>query len=234
MCEAFLQNYSHVISSEQSVTHDLVPTLLFFEGTNCSQNFKPRSASESFVGFEYKTGTTYKISSSNPSADDNRLGLGSRPKSFFAPFNYLEFTLTSKSGACSSTLLGPYLVKDVSLLNWQTCSNTSMKSDPIDTVTVKQIIPQQQWIKNACMGQIRKLGNSKLARFEPQSERCDHFMSKQFCIGERLESETECGCFKNFPDIISKSEKLKVNLPVICFGKECAQNKKPVYCTKKE
>jgi len=218
MCDILFQNYAAAINGVADPSTDLVPTFLLFEYTECSGNFFPNEDGVSFQTNTFTQGQTTNVSHWQPVINTQI------PQSFFIPFNFQNVVMSSFVGR-TSTFLGPFYSSDVSTLNWQTNPTglglSSMADDPIVLVTFNYVFTwQNQGVLPMCMGHTGYIGPFSLNRYQPQSTRCDYFMTNQWC--NTYIQNNECGCFADLPAIEAQSASLHVNLPVICFGSNCA------------
>lgn len=205
MC-SILEDYASTINAVANDTEDLVPTVLFFNTTGCNGSFEPQSGG-TFV--------------SNPYNQGQSIAIPITPfRSFFIPFNFANVTFTSVGGLQAS-FVGPYFSSDNSTLAWQTGDRKTWVEDPPASITFDTV---NNWesdnLVSQCMGKLQFIGEFSLTRYQPQTDRCDEFMTNTWCPANI--NNTECACFKELPAIEEKSKRLGVNLPVICFGEGCA------------
>lgn len=215
MCEAFVNAYAAQINTFNSNSADLQPTAVLFTDTQCGGAVFP------------ETGGAVP---SNPFVQGQTLVRGVDftlvPEALYLPFDFSQVTLTSDGGR-SSILLGPLTLPNLSLVNWQQpqgAVNPDMVSDPIKTIVFTTLQPWNSSVFDMCMGETRYVGPYPLSRFYPQSERCDYFMTNQFCsdpVNQANEADA-CSCITEEPGIEAESQTLGVTLPVICFGPKCA------------
>ena len=215
MCEVLLQNYSSFINNLSDETTDIITTMLFFNGTNCTELMYPFDP----INAGFPTTDVFPIDSKV------LLPLGSQVNSFFIPFNITSVKFIGPTGY-TSTFQGPLFISDTSLINWQVGTPTkSMASTTGEIIDYIQVLSKRDWnetIPEMCMGQLHSIGSNFLSRYYGQSQRCDYFMTNQYCVGDNLTSKEVCGCFNDLPEVKEKSEKLGVMLPVLCFGESCA------------
>lgn len=217
MCDAWSENYAAQINTFNSTTSDLQPTLVLFGSTDCGGTFFPEALSQV---------------PSNPFVQAQRLVAGIDfalvPASLYIPFNFFTVVMTSQSGTYSSTFLGPVTLPNLTLVRWQTpasaTANPTMASDPIHTITFSALQPWTSSLFEMCMGETRYVDAFPLSRYYPQSERCDYFMSQQFCNNpvNQANNPGPCACLIEEPGLEAESKKLGVTLPVVCFGEGCA------------
>lgn len=212
MCEVALSNLANAINAELDPTKDFVPSLVFFRNSQCAGGFFPNQGG-AFTTNTWKAGETLNASQWNNQA-----------AALFIPFNFKTVLLTSNAGR-TSTLLGPYLIPDLSTVTWQNNLagqvDDNMQNDPIKSVLLVTVATwESESVYSMCMGKIGFIGNFALDRYKPQSTRCDAYMQTNWCVSHP--DNEECGCFKDLVSIQAKSQDLKVNLPVLCFGQTCA------------
>lgn len=216
MCEDFINVYAANINTVNSDTTDLQPTVVLFTDPQCGGALFPETSgavsSNSFVQGQTLT---------------RNVDFAMIPAALYLPFDFVQVTLTSDAGR-SSLLLGPLTLPNLSLVNWQQpeggVTNPDMVSDPIKTITFTSLQSWTSSVFDMCMGETRFVGPYPLSRFYPQSERCDYFMTNQFCnnpINVAHEPDA-CSCITEEPAIEAQSQQLGVTLPVICFGTACA------------
>ena len=218
-CENIFQNYAQAINDFDSSTTDLVPGLLLFSDLACGSTQFPSTGGSNFVTNSYSSGDSIG------SADWG----GFEIKSFFLPWTFKLVVMTSNAGR-TNQFIGPFFTENTALLGWQSdpTSSANMQSDPVKTITFVEILSwEAQALLPQCMGKAEFIGEFFLSRFSSQTQRCDTFMrpntdsSVVTWCGPNL-NNSECACFKELPEIEAKSQRLGVNLPVICFGPECA------------
>jgi hypothetical protein len=206
MCDAVLQNYAAAINGVSNANIDLIPSLLLFSEQNCGGTQFPNEGGTGFV--------------TNPFTQGTSLTPPFTVQSFFIPFNFNNVQFNSNGNVFTSQFIGPTLVTNTAVINWQN-GLTSMLAAPIANINFTSIL---NWNSGAmvpmCMGKSEFIGLFVLNRYFPTSDRCDTFMSNTWCSANI--NNTECSCFKELPGIEQKSVDLKVNLPVICFGENCA------------
>lgn len=217
MCESVQQNYAAFINGETDVTADLIPGLLLFQNTQCGGAFFP-SSNGGFVTNALTQGQVLTSAGSWSAAFSGHI------QSFDIPFNFHSVSFTSVAGR-TSAFIGPYFTDDVSQLNWQNNNakgnDTDMATDPIASVTVSALLTwASQAVEPMCMGENFFIGPYSLNRYLPQSARCDYFMTNTWCA--QYPNNSECSCFKDQVTVEQKSQALGANLPVICFGQDCA------------
>jgi len=223
MCESVFANFANAINGVSDLTQDLVPSPLLFSGTQCGGVFYPNSGG-SFLSNPFQTGDT--ITGTNWGSL-----IPGQILSFFIPFNVQSVTLQSVAGR-TSTFLGPFSLSDVSSIVWQkngaNPADENMFNDPIQSFAFNQIA---NWLTesvyNMCNGRTSFVSGFPLTRYAPQSDRCDAFMTNEWCPAHP--TNIECGCFSDLVVIQQKSKELGVNLPVLCYGESCAL--KPTYKT---
>jgi hypothetical protein len=208
MCEAALQNYTSFINNQADVTQDNIPTILFFKSTNCTSQFFPvDTKTGNFTAGSYPIGARFELPFS--------------PEAFYIPFNIQEVVFFGLDS--SSSFLGPVLIPDTSLVNWQNGSTSSnMRDVAIQAIEIVSVRDWNEQVVEMCMGQQHILAGYSLSRYLPGSQRCDYFMQNQFCQGGTLLTDPACGCFADLVDVKAMSAELGVDLPVLCFGKSCA------------
>lgn len=216
MCDAFLANYAAQINTQGTATTDLEPTVVLFTDTQCGGLFYPESGGQVPTN-PYIQGQTIQ----------RTLDFDLTPQSLYIPFDF--FTVTMESiGGLHSTFLGPAILPNLSLVRWQQAapdgSHPTMTEDGIATITFSAVQPWTSSLFEMCMGETKFVGEYPLSRFYPQSERCDLFMSQQFCNNplNQTSSADACACLIEEPAIEAESQKLGVTLPVVCFGEKCA------------
>jgi hypothetical protein len=95
--------------------------------------------------------------------------------------------------------------------------------DYIASITFNSI---QSWIPTnmieMCFGETRYIDVYPLTRYYPQSQRCDTFMTTQYCPQPGNASSDACSCIAEQPALEAQSKILKTTLPVVCFGQKCA------------
>jgi len=219
MCQVFQENYANFINGNglntTNNTSDVIPSLVLFSDSPCAGTFYP-SKGGTFISNPFDVGQTIMEASWNFTV-----------ASFFIPFNFRMVVMTSSSGNNTSTFIGPYYVEDTSQIDWQflvglgTPSFTDMRSDPIGSIFLNTVLDWQSGcLLPMCMGSPQFIGPYVLSRFFPQTARCDAFMTNTWCA-QHLQN-TECGCFAELPAVQAKALRLQVNLPLICFGEQCA------------
>jgi len=95
------------------------------------------------------------------------------------------------------------------------------------TVAYYSVLTQSPWssvIFSMCTGQKRLIGPYPLSRYDPQGSVCDAYM-QTYCNQPANQSQEVCGCFEDQKTLAVQEEKLKVALPVTCFGTKCAKGK---------
>lgn len=220
MCDQLFENYASAVNSYESATSDLIPGLLLFTGSQCSEGMFPSAGGGSF-NFASNTYT----SASDPIQRGVTEGWDFVVSSFFIPFNFKLVTFQNAAKTRTSQFVGPFFTTDTRLLNWQSVEEeVSLASDPVTFIYFTDILDwPSQALQPMCLGTLEFIGPFSLTRFTPQSQRCDTFMTDTWCDPDtpRIDN-VECSCFKELPDIEQKSKELGVDLPVICFGIECA------------
>ncbi len=214
MCEAFQQNYAVAVNGFASDTSDLVPTMVVFDSTQCDGQHFPSDATP--------------IPPTNPFVQTQTLHSadwgGFTIQSLVVPFNFVIVELVSVAGN-TAQLLGPTFLPDLGLVRWQTGGTKppTMTADPIATIQFASVSNWDFQVFSQCMGDLQFIGTTPLTRFTGQSERCDTFMPTQWCVGNNLTLyPNQCSCIVELPEIEAESQKLGVDLPVICFGQTCA------------
>ena len=205
MCDALTERYAGVINTTNP---DLVPTVLFFKGKDCTGDMWPGTGTD-FIAKEF-------TSTSTP------LPVGFNPQSIFVPFNYQNIEV--ENATTTSSIPGPYFIADLTTTLWSSgpSAGQNMVTVPITSLTSESRLNwESQALLSMCMGDVQFIGAFVLSRFLAQGQRCDEFMTSWCSISSNIKSE-QCGCFDDLPEILAKSEKLKVDLPVICFGEKCA------------
>lgn len=204
MCDAFLQRYSEAINNSPDINTDIIPTIILFSEPNCTGMMSPTDGKGGFT--------------TNTLTENSNVNIPFTPKSLYIPFNFQQVTISN--GTEKSDIIGPMTITDV-----KTTYFTSNPNIPMDTLNQIEIKKITNWenvnVYNQCMGRGAYIGLFYLNRFQPQSFRCDTFMTQYCSKPENINSDA-CACFKELPDIIQKSEELKVELPVICFGEKCS------------
>lgn len=222
MCDALLQNYASAVNTHKNIKDDLHPTILLFDDPNCAANMYPRQSAGGYFMDNRHAPWKGGFDVSNKSFG-----------SYFIPFNVelVRFYGGTKKGQMyKSDITGPFIELDSKNSIWQS-HDPPTEHRPTVTFTDTpvrhiQIIKLRDWdtdvLEPLCMGRYRTLGSSPLSRYNPGQERCDYYMENQYCIGDRLQKSTSCGCYKNLQVIKTRSANLGVDLPVICFGEECS------------
>jgi hypothetical protein len=211
MCEAEFERYANAINIVESPTSDLIPGILLYSSIECQDIQFPNTGGRNFVSNMYSSNQT--ISSGT---------WGFTVASFFIPYNY-KLVVMEGAGGRKSQFVGPYFTTNTASLGWQV-GGGNMHSDPITSITFTEIL---EWDSQAmlpqCMGKLEFIGLFSLVRYTPQTDRCDAFMMDTWCCPScTMLNNVECACFKELPEIEAKSAKLGVELPVICFGEQCA------------
>ncbi len=223
MCDLFLQNYSSALNlSNDPTTDDLIPTMILFSDFDCKGVFHPVDATTG--GF---TNGTYPIGSLFPTPF--------HIAGIYIPFNVgtVQVHASFLGIDYTTTFRGPFLSGDLRLINWedtvplQTPPNPDMYTTiPIETL---EIVFQSIWndlVLSMCDGQVHNIGPYTMTRYQPQGERCDYFIPNQYCtFSNYLETKEICGCFLDLGDIERRSVVDGVNLPVLCFGQHCANER---------
>ncbi len=211
MCEALLQNYTAFINNQTDVSLDNVPTILFFKTTNCTSQFFPADTKTgNFTAGGYPIGA--------------RFDLPFTPEAFYIPFNIQEVIFFDAPQTTSSSFLGPRLIPDTTLVNWQSGvqAGRNLSDVPVASIEIVSVRDWDEQVVEMCMGQQHIIDGYSLSRYLPGSQRCDYFMQNQFCQGSTLLTDPACGCFADLVDVKAMSAELGVDLPVLCFGKSCA------------
>lgn len=219
MCDAFASNYAAQINSFTPVSADLQPTLVLFDSFQCGGSFYPTTAS-SVPSNPFTQGQVLLQFQDFPFTI----------ASLFVPFNFASVTFMSAAGN-SSTYIGPVMLNDLQFVRYQldasgqpSSSVPDMYSDPIYQITITTLTSWTTEVFDMCLGETRYVDGFPLARYYPQSERCDYFMSNQFCNNASLAAShpDACACLLELPGLEAESKKLGVTLPVVCFGQKCA------------
>jgi len=206
---AYANNINNNNGSDSAST-DVVPCLQLFSADSCNTDQ-----------------TTYPgITVSNPFTQGqtitNGVAWSFTVVGFFIPFNFSVVTMTSTTGGYTVTYHGPYYVVNTANWTWPGSNNTStMRANPIATITFGTILDWDSSLVLQCMGNVQSIAQYPLTRYMGQGARCDYFMSTDWCVAPRL-ANTECGCFKDLPTVEAEATRLGVSLPVICFGEACA------------
>ncbi len=219
MCESLYENFASAINGVSDLTQDLVPGPLLFSNTQCGGVFYPNSGG-TFLSTPFQVGD--KITATQWGSL-----IPGKIQSLFIPFNFQSVTLQSAAGR-TSIFLGPYSLSDVASTVWQknaaNQADENMLNDPIQSIAFTQIA---NWISDSvlsmCNGRISFVSGFALKRYAPQSDRCDAFMTNEWCPDHL--TNTECGCFSDLVTIEKKSKEMGVNLPVLCYGESCALKK---------
>lgn len=208
MCDAFLSEYASSLNddfSRDGTNTGLIPTAVFFDEPDCGGTMFP-SNQGNVSNYDYSKPLTLSLV----------------PQSFFIPFNIPEMTLYSKSGL-STTVNGPFVARDTSLLSWSSKPTAqTMNMDPIVSVSAQVLDYENEVVVPACMGKQQLLGSNVLTYLEPQKNYCNNYMKEAFCA--KNPQHEYCSCFAELPVVQKLSQSLDppVNLPVICFGPQCA------------
>jgi len=216
MCEDFFSQYLSFINGPTQP----VPSVMLFASTECNSPSYPLGPGATFVTNPFTPGqtvtdTTWKVV--------GQLG-NNKVAAFFVPFNFISVKMVSAGGRVSN-ILGPFFLTNTATLNWQNneaaVGFADMFSDPIVSMTFTYI---QDWPSQAlvtmCMGRTSYIGSFPITSWAPQTENCDTFMTNTWCANNI--NNPECACFKELPAVEAKSIEFKANLPVICFGQQCA------------
>lgn len=215
-CGGFSENYAAQINGVLDPSADTVPTMVLFADSDCNGLTYPLPVSGNLPSNQYTTTQTIYL------AQYNLI-----PRSVYIPFNFVSVSMTSRSGTYQSTFLGPVLLPDLTLVRWQTPfgggNNPNMFDDYIASITFNSI---QSWVPtnvlNMCFGETRYIDVYPLIRYYPQSDRCDTFMTTQYCNQTSNSTSDVCSCIAEQPALEAQSKTLGVTLPVVCFGKKCA------------
>ena len=218
MCETFFSQYLSFINGPSQP----VPSLMLFASTDCNAPQYPvgPGGSTDFVSNPFSAGQTITHANWKVAGQlgDNNIA------AFFVPFNFITVKMRSAGGR-ESTIQGPFFQANTSNLNWQNNllqpTFADMYSDPIDSMTFTYMMDwPSQALVTMCMGGTNYIGSFPITSWAPQTSNCDTFMTNVWCPDNI--NRTECACFKELPAIEAKSLEYKVNLPVICFGQQCA------------
>lgn len=217
MCEDFHQNYANAINTFDSVTEDLMPTLVLFKFTDCSGTAYPGTQG-GYVNRTYST--SYEpITNFMP---------GGEPHSFFVPVG-MHVTFKSNKGR-ERTFVGPRTVSDISQLTWDTSGagkggNNIMTNDTITEVRVQTENTAEYWqnehLISMCMGSIQRIGANVLTRFIPQSSRCDTFMNNLNNSHRGMYAVNDC--LQQAVDWEVRSIREGFDYPPMCFAEACAR-----------
>ncbi len=204
MCDTFLQNYANIINNHADNSSDLIPSIILFTGKDCTGTFYTNSSNAN----------TYE---SNPYNQGDTVTSLPNIKSFFIPFNFKSVKFSS--GTLTKSIVGPFLSSDTDTLNWGDSSESLSKVSPT-SMTMDSITDWNEELRYMCMGNTEYISIYSLNRFRPHTSRCDEFMENTFCKNTNLGLD-ECSCFRELPEIIERSSKAGVSLPVNCFGEDC-------------
>lgn len=214
-CDQVFENYAAAINNFSPVTDDLEPGILLFDSVQCSGTPFPKPL---FQSNTYQSGDEIKVANWGFAV----------VRTFYIPWTFRKVSVESKNGR-TSTFVGPWEITDTANVNWQyesdgtTLGKVSMSADPIATITFDSILEwESQALLPMCMGGLRFISAYPLVRYTGQTDRCDEFMTNEWCVDQRLNRNTECECLSELPEIEKKSQELGVALPVICFGEGCA------------
>lgn len=220
MCDTFSANYVAQLNTFDPASSDLIPTTVLFLDPNCGGTFFPEA------GSSVPSNVFQTAQSIVRDVDFNFI-----PASIFIPFNFSYIIMYSSSGQYMSTFLGPVTLPNLQLVRWMNINPSgttpimpTMLEDPVLTITFKTV---EQWsaaLFTMCMGETRYVNGFPLSRFYPQSERCDYFMTNQFCSVPLNQTQyaDACACIVEQPALEAKGAKVGVPLPVVCFGTQCA------------
>lgn len=210
-CSEFFQNYAGAINDFPDETSDLVPSIVLFSAVNCTSTFFPEDGGGGFLSNPYVSGDVV-----------NSAAWGFTALSIFIPFTFKSLTMTGPDGRRAS-FVGPFFATDLTSVNWQE-GEGNLADPPIESITFTDIVQwEQQAMLPQCMSNLEFIGPFALVRYTPQSERCDYFMTNTWCCPDCGNLNTSpCACFRDLPAIEAKSKELGVDLPVTCFGEDCA------------
>lgn len=206
MCTVQLQNYTSFLDSADE---DYVPSILLWSQSDCTAKMFPS---------DNKT-ASFPIDDQFPIGQEILVPFA-QTFAIFIPFTVTSVTFVGSFPENTSTFRGPLLISNTNLLNWQHGNWVPMTA--IRLVIVNGVRDWVQSRRDMCMGQDHTIGSNILQRYNSGTERCDLFMTNEYCVGDTLDNDEACACLKEIPDIMSLSNSLHVDLPVLCFGVQCA------------
>jgi hypothetical protein len=239
MCDAFFQNYAAALNEKSPEGKVLIPAMILFRQNNCNE----------YTIIDHKQSPkcleTFCVS------DDKELPF--TPHGVFIPFNYnksgstvvfssKKITSFSENGKVeekstyTSTFKAPVLISDLSKTRWQTGPLSKKERPYMNKEKLKYISyagdTWHQTVSDMCMGSVGNVGDYSLVKYAPQGAFCDDFMENTWCKDPSRLENPECGCIKDMQtDIKILSRKYGVDLPVLCFGKNCGSTSAKTYKT---
>lgn len=216
MCDAKLYNYGQALNA---ASDNVVPQIVLFEEALCQGTADPS---------DYLTRTSTKFDQGTTSTALPAV------RSLYIPSRYHKVRLTSNAGRYS-LFQGPYENSDLEALVWQFDSNgddssTTVRNDHIVSITIESgdVDSSTQYIVDACMGETKFVGRTRLNKFVPQSEACDNFMSQTYCV--KGNQDPACACLLGQTREALKLGNAQIDLPVTCTIRAC--NDGTAYLTK--
>lgn len=222
MCDPVFLNYTQTLNNYDKDTalppanpvyasyNDMFPTVNIFSDVNCGGSILGSNKGEfTFPSFD----VTKPIPTQSIPANWSK-------GSFLIPFN-MSVKFIDATNKYSSVFSGPHFQTDFSTLLWQGSTVYMVTPNEPTQFVITEYIPWDKTRFSMCTGSPEFIGVYHLTRFQSQSKACDIFMA-DWCKGR---TSDDCACFSDLPIVEALSVKLKVNLPVTCFGTSCASKR---------
>lgn len=201
MCEAVLERYASEINAVDDDNVDVIPSILLFSGKDCAGSMWPNNG-----GADFPTTNPFANGSTTAVPLDSQ-AVGSILIPF--PFHTVKFS----DNVTTLPISGPFTILD-------------MADVGLTTVKTIEIVDSSDWnsvvLPSACGGTLKRIGKYGLTRYQPQTSRCDAFMTNLCNTATNPAANPLCGCFVDETDLENRVQTLGVNLPVTCFGPRCA------------